>query len=155
MKVISALLFLLLLAGCASGEGYFRLEEYGEGWKLNIQEEGESFRASWVEGDNRSLKLIGYADVPGSDYYILNTLYLEVAEDGTVADGRLKRVVLPDFERRTYYEQSAQWFRVLEGTVRLDAELSGSFKVRCEGGYEFDAKLTPIDDLQTTRPEKK
>ena len=31
-------LLLLLLAACSSGESYFRLEEYGEGWKLSIEE---------------------------------------------------------------------------------------------------------------------
>ena len=155
MKAMTAFVILLLLAGCAGGEGYFRLEEYGEGWKLQIKEDGETFRASWVEGENRSLKMVGYADAEGSDYYILNTLYLEVADDGRVANGRLKRVVLPEFEKRSYYEQNAQWFRVLEGSVKLDADLHGAFKVRCEGGYEFDAQVAPIDNLQTKRPEKK
>lgn len=155
MKTVTTLLICVILTGCAGGEGYFRMEKYGEGWQLSVKEEGETFRASWVEGDNRSLKLIGYADAEGSDYYILNTLYLEVAKDGSVANGRLKRVVLPDFEKRTYYEQNAQWFRVLEGTVKLDAELYGEFSVRCEGGYEFVGQIAPIDDLKTTRPEKK
>ncbi|MBZ0136486.1 MAG: hypothetical protein K8I27_08955 [Planctomycetes bacterium] len=155
MKPVLTLLIALLLTACGGGEGYFRLEEYGEGWKLDIKEEGEAFRASWVEGENRSLKLVGYADAPGSDYYILNTLYLELDGDGRVVDGRLKRIVLPEFEMRTYYEQNAQWFRVLEGSVQMDADLSGAFKVRCEGGYEFDARIQPISDLQAKRPEKR
>ena len=155
MKTVMLLLVSSMLVGCAGGTGYFRLEEYGEGWKLNVQEEGESFRASWAHGENRSLKLVGYADAEGSDYYILNTLYLELAEDGSVANGRLKRVVLPEFEKRSYYEQNAQWFRVLEGSCTLDEDLYGAFKVRCEGGYEFDAQIAPLDEMETKRPEKK
>jgi hypothetical protein len=148
-------LCVLLLAGCAGGEGWFRMEEYGEGWQLNIKEDGRTFRASWVAGDNRSMTLIGYADAKGSDYYILNTLYLEVNAAGEVVNGRLKRVVLPEFERRTYYEQNAEWFRVLEGRVHLDRNLSGEFQVRCEGSYEFDARIEPMNNLQTRRPEEK
>lgn len=155
MKHVLALLVVLVASACGGGEGYFRLEEYGEGWKLEVKEEGESFRASWVEGSNRSLKLVGYSDARGADYYVLNTLYLEVTESGSVANGRLKRVVLPEFERRTYYEQNAQWFRVIEGSVTLERGLTGSFRVRCEGGYEFDASIEPMEGIETRRPEKK
>lgn len=154
MKLCTALLIGLLISACASGEQYFRLEEYGEGWKLEIKEEGETFRASWVEGDNRSTKLVGYHDDPRSDYYIVNTLYLELADNGSVVNGRLKRVVLPEFEQRAYYERNAEWFRVLEGSCLLDEQLKGTVKVRCEGGYEFDANVEPIDNLEVTRPEK-
>jgi hypothetical protein len=154
MKYVLGLL-VLLLSACGGGEGYFRLEEYGEGWKLEIKEEDETFRAAWIEGENRSVKLISYADAPGStDYYIVNTLYLEVGDKNTVVNGRLKRVVLPQFEQRTYYEQNAQWFRVLEGTCKLDAQLNGQVNVRCEGGYEFDAAIEPMPNLETKRPKK-
>ncbi|MCB9932634.1 MAG: hypothetical protein H6841_04340 [Planctomycetes bacterium] len=154
MKLCAALLAGLLLAACASGDDYFRLEEYGEGWKLEIKEEGETFRASWVEGEHRSTKLVGYHDDPGSQYYIVNTLYLELDEDGSVINGRLKRVVLPEFEKRSYYERNAQWFRVLEGNCLLDKQLNGTVRVRCEGGYEFNANVEPIENLEVTRPEK-
>jgi hypothetical protein len=148
-------LLVLLTSACGGGEGYFRLEEYGEGWKLEIKEEDDTFRAAWIEGANRSVKLISYADAPGTtDYYIVNTLYLEVDDKDTVVNGRLKRVVLPAFEQRTYYEQNAQWFRVLEGTCKLDEQLYGNVKARCEGGYEFDASIEPIGNLEVKRPKK-
>ena len=155
MRYAIALLLLLMVAGCAGGESYFRLEEYGEGWKLEIKDDGESFRASWVEGEHRSTKLVGYADADTGNYYVVNTLYLELDDKGGVANGRLKRVVLPDFEKREYYEQNAQWFRVLEGTCELDEQLNGNLYVRCEGGYEFSGSVEPLDDLETKRPEKK
>jgi hypothetical protein len=155
MKLCTALLIGLLLSACAGGDKYFRLEEYGEGWKLDIKEEGEAFRASWVEGDKRSAKLVGYHDDPRSDYYVVNTLYLELDKDGNVTNGRLKRVVLPEFEQRSYYERNAQWFRVLEGSCLLDKQFTGTVKVRCEGGYEFDANVQPMENLEVTRPEKK
>lgn len=154
MRMMAALLFVMVLAGCSSGENYFRLEEYGEGWKLSVKEDGESFKASWAKGDHRSTKLVGYAPVPGADYYLLNTLYLELDDDGTVVNGRLKRVVLPDFEQRLYYEQNAQWFRVLEGRCLLDEKLSGTVDVRCEGGYEFQANVEPINDIEILKPER-
>ncbi|MCA8910928.1 MAG: hypothetical protein KDB82_04440 [Planctomycetes bacterium] len=154
MKYWLAVLFVLALAGCSSGSEYFRLEEYGEGWKLNIKEEGESFKASWIEGEHRSAKLVSYAGTDGSDYYVVNTLYLELDDSGKVANGRLKRVVLPDFEQRSYYEQNAQWFRVIEGNCRLDDHLKGKLNVRCEGGYEFNADVEPMEDLTVTRPEE-
>jgi hypothetical protein len=154
MRYVIAFMLLLVVAGCSGGEAYFRLEEYGEGWQLQIKEDGDAFRASWVEGDRRSTKLVGYADAEGSNYYVVNTLYLELADDGTVTNGRLKRVVLPDFEQRAYYEQNAQWFRVLEGTCILDEQLSGYVNVRCEGGYEFDAGVEPMPNLEIKRPEK-
>jgi hypothetical protein len=154
MKYVLAL-FVLLISACGGGEGYFRLEEYGEGWKLEIKEDDETFRASWIEGSNRSAKLISYADAPGAtDYYIVNTLYLEIDAKDTVVNGRLKRVVLPQFEQRTYYEQNAEWFRVLEGTCTLDEQLKGQVRVRCQGGYEFDASVEPMPDLETKRPKK-
>lgn len=152
MKYMIAMLLLLMLAGCSSGESYFRLEEYGEGWKLDIKDDGETFKASWVEGDHRSTKLVGYSDAPSADYYILNTLYLELDDAGKVVNGRLKRVVLPEFEMRTYYEQNAQWFRVLEGRCTLNAQLEGTVEVRCEGGYEFNGNVEPMDDIVITRP---
>ena len=149
------ILLVLLLSACGGGEGYFRLEEYGEGWQLQIKEDDETFRASWIEGENRSVKLISYEDAPGSsDYYIVNTLYLEIDNKDAVANGRLKRVVLPQFEQRTYYEQNAQWFRVLEGSCKLDETLNGSVTVRCEGGYEFDATVEPMPNLEVKRPER-
>lgn len=149
-------LLLLLLAACSSGESYFRLEEYGEGWKLSIEEKDkDQFRASWVEGSNRSIKLVNYQDDPASKYLILNTLYLEVDETGVIKDGRLKRVVLPEMSRSSYYERNAQWFRVLEGTCKLNPQFEGTVNLRCEGKYEFAGKVLPIDDLQVTRPEKK
>jgi len=154
MKLGVLVVCALLTCACAGGEGYYRLEEYGEGWQLKIKEDDETFRASWVEGENRSAKLVGYFDDPGSDYYILNTLYLELDGKGAVVNGRLKRVVLPEFEQRTYYEQNAQWFRVLEGSCLLDKDYSGTVKVRCEGGYEFDGAVEPMNNLEVKRPEK-
>ncbi len=149
-------LLLLLLAACSSGEKYFRLEEYGEGWKLNIEEKDkDQFRASWVEGSNRSIKLVNYQDDPASKYLILNTLYLEIDDAGVIKDGRLKRVVLPEMSRSSYYERNAQWFRVLEGTCKLNQQFEGTVNLRCEGKYEFAGNVLPIDDLQVTRPEKK
>lgn len=153
MKLITTALLALFVLGCSSGEGYFRLEEYGEGWDLRIEEEEESFAARWVEGDHRSVKLVNYYDDDGSEYYILNTLYLELKEDGSVAEGRLKRVVLPEFEKRSYYEQKAQWFRVLQGTCTLNDRLEGRVSVRCEGGYEFTGDVVPMDELKIIEPE--
>lgn len=153
MKLILMALMALSLVGCASGETYFQLEEYGQGWELRIVEEEDAFRASWVAGDNQSTKLVNYYDDEGSDYYILNTLYLELDGRGNVVNGRLKRTVLPEFERRTYFEQKAQWFRVLEGSCVLNEDLEGMINVRCEGGYEFKGDVEPIDDLEVIKPE--
>ena len=154
MKYMVVMLLLLMLVGCSSGESFFRLEEYGEGWKLNIKDDGETFKASWIKGENLSAKLVGYSDASNANYYILNTLYLELDEDGKVVNGRLKRVVLPEFEKRTYYEQNAQWFRVLEGRCTLNAQLEGTVEVRCEGGYEFNGSVEPMNDIVITRPEE-
>lgn len=153
MKLILTAVLSMMVLGCASGETYFRLEEYGEGWKLNVVEEEETFRASWVAGENRSARLVNYYDDKGSDYYILNTLYLELDDAGQVVEGRLKRVVLPEFEQRSYYEQKAQWFRVLEGTCVLNERLEGTLDVRCEGGYVFIGEVRPLDDLEVVKPE--
>lgn len=160
MRLASSVAFVLLaafaLAACSSGDNYFRLEEYGEGWQLSVEEtDKDQFRASWVEGSNRSVKLVNYQDDKGSKYTILNTLYLELDDKGTVRDGRLKRVVLPEFSRSSYYERNAQWFRVIEGSCTLNASYEGSVKLRCEGKYEFEGQVLPIEDLQVTRPVKK
>ena len=153
MRYLLLLLFACAIAGCGGGESYFRLEEYGEGWKLNVKEEDETFRASWIPGENRSAKLVSYADAPSSGYYVVNTLFVEIDEDDNIVDGRLKRVVLPDFEQRSYYEQNAQWFRVLEGKCVLNDKLEGNVDVRCEGGYEFNASIEPLQGLEIMRPE--
>lgn len=162
MRSVAALsLMLVLLVGCASSDNYFRLEEYGEGWSLKVvdgrpteREPDGSFRASWVEGENRSTKLVGITETKGGDYYIVSTLYLEVDAQGNVVNGLLKRVVLPEFEQRSYYERTAPWFKVLEGTCHLNADLTGRLSVRCESDYEFDAEILPMDGLTVRKPEK-
>lgn len=151
MKFATAALLAFLMLGCASGEGYYRLEEYGEGWQLHIVERERSFEARWRAGDNRSAKLVNYYDDKGSDYIIVNTLYLELDEEGDVVEGRLKRIPMRDFERQ-YYTR-AGWFRVLGGTCVLDEDLNGTLDVRCEGGYVFKGEVTPMDNLETIRPE--
>lgn len=154
MKAALLLLpLLLLVTACSSSRAQFRLEEWGEGWKLDVREDGTRFRASWVKGDHRSAKLVNYHDAETGNYVVVNTLYLELDPAGKVLEGRLKRVAMPDFERESYYERNAQWFRVLAGTCTLDANGAGSVDVKCEGNYAFAGGVTPMDDLKVTKPK--
>jgi hypothetical protein len=153
-KIVALALLLALLAGCVSSERQFRLEEWGEGWTLNVREvDGRDFRASWVPGDNRSLQIVNYHDAPQGGFTVINTLYLEVEKDGTVTNGMLKRVAVADFSRQAYAEQPARWFKVLEGWCRLDEEGRGELKVRTQGGFEFEGDVRPMRGLQVRRPE--
>ncbi|MCC7509351.1 MAG: hypothetical protein IT464_08240 [Planctomycetes bacterium] len=155
MKYAICTLLLALLVGCASAEQYFRLEEWGEGWKLFVEEkDGEAFRASWVEGDNTSLKLVNYHSAgSGGDFTVINTLYLEVDKTGKIVQGRLKRVTTVGFDEARAREQGAQWFRVLQGNALVGKDARGTLNVRCEGGFDFAGTIEPMDGLEIKRPE--
>jgi hypothetical protein len=152
-RFIAAVMALLAVAGCANPAGYFSLQEYGQGWTLKIEERGETFRASWVKGDNVSAKLVNYHDAPVGGFLVVNTLYLEVGAGGKVVNGRLKRVATPEFSKQAYYERHAEWFRVLSGTCVLDAEGSGTVSVLCEGGYSFEGDVVPDEKMEIIKPE--
>ncbi len=150
---VVSLLLLLCAAGCSNPKAYFSLQEFGEGWKLKVVEKDKIFRASWVEGDNRSAKLVNYHDAATGEFIVVNTLYLELDKAGKVINGRLKRVATPEFNKRAYYERNAQWFRVLAGTCVLDKEGNGSVDVRCEGGFDFVGTVVPDEKMVKPKPE--
>lgn len=154
-RVLCPVLLLVLLAvtGCSNPRHYFSLEEWGDGWQLKVEEKEASFRASWVEGDKRSAKLVNYHDAPNGEYIVVNTLYLEIDKQGKVTNGRLKRFTTPDFSRRASYERGAKWFRVLSGTCPLDAQGNGEVNVKCEGKYEFQGTVVPDDQTKVIKPE--
>ncbi|MBE7492028.1 MAG: hypothetical protein HS108_09785 [Planctomycetes bacterium] len=141
------------VAGCSNPRHYFSLEEWGDGWKLKVEEKDSSFRASWVKGDRRSVKLVNYHDAPNGEFIIVNTLYLEVDAQGKVTNGRLKRFTTPDFSRRARYEGGAKWWRVLRGSCVLDAQGNGEVDVACEGKYEFAGKVVPDKETKVIKPE--
>lgn len=146
-------LLLALITGCANPQELFRLEEYGQGWRLKIEEgEGESFRASWVGGDNRSMKLVNYHDADTGGFIVINMLYLEVDAQGNVVNGRLKRFAIPEWSKRLNYERGAKWFNVLSGRVQLDAEFNGELQVKCQG-YEFNGRIIPDENLKVIKPK--
>lgn len=150
MTATTALFLLAFVGGCANPSGHFRLEEYGQGWELNVEEEkgGEGLRAKWKAGDNRSSKFVNIDD-KGSGY-IISMLYLEIEKGGNVKNGLLKRFTMKDFSEKTYMEEKgAQWFRVLEGTVKLDDEFEGELHVRAEGSYEFKGEVSPDSEMKT------
>jgi hypothetical protein len=142
-----------LLIGCARAERYFRLEEWGEGWRLEVEEaEGRRFAAKWVAGDNRSARIVNIHDADRPGFTVVNTLYLEIGERGEVADGWLKRFVVRDI-RAPGAEDGATWWRVLEGYCRLDEYGYGTLHVRCQGNYTFMGDVIPMDGLEVRRPE--
>jgi hypothetical protein len=153
MKYVLAL-SLALLVGCTSAERQFRLEEWGEGWQLNVEEhDGRKFTATWVKGDHRSLQLLNYHDAPRGGYTVVNTLYLEVDGQGTVQRGMLKRYAVPEFSESALAEAGAKWWRVLEGWCRIDETGHGTVQVRCEGAFNFEGVVEPRDNLEIKRPE--
>ncbi|MDH5642501.1 MAG: hypothetical protein OEY28_14530 [Nitrospira sp.] len=155
MKVITALFLLsILAAGCGSSANRYSLDEWGDGWKLQVEEmKDRSFKAKWVVGENRSVKILNYDDTDDRGFVRINTLYLELDTDGKVVEGRLKRVVMPEFERAHYVDGDAEWFKVVNGTCILDEEGAGTIDVTCRGGYVFKGDVTPADDLKRIDPE--
>ncbi|MDC1143007.1 hypothetical protein OAU50_07945, partial [Planctomycetota bacterium] len=87
MKIaIAALTLMFLLVGCASPNGHYRLEVYGEGWALDVEDDnGEGLRAKWKAGDNRTTKFVNMDDRGGG--YAVSMLYLELEKDGNVKNG--------------------------------------------------------------------
>ncbi len=155
MKVLIApVLLLFLLSACASAEHYFRIEEWGEGWELKVEDrDGRSFEANWVKGNNRSLQLSNYHEAAQGGFTVINTLYLEVDRDGNVRKGMLKRFAVPEMDTRHYAEGHARWWRVIEGWCRLDETGRGTLHVRCEGAYEFTGNVEPRSGIEIRRPE--
>lgn len=149
----SAVLVVLLLTACGSSRNQFRAEEYRDGWALDVRDDGDVFRARWIKGENHSAKIVNYYDADRGGSVVVNTLYLELDDNGDVVQGRLKRVVVPEFAERHYYESSAQWFRVLDGWCRLNHKAEGTLQVQCEGGYEFKGDVTASDDLNQESTE--
>ncbi|MHC4841031.1 MAG: hypothetical protein ACYTDT_08780 [Planctomycetota bacterium] len=148
MKIaIAVSMMLFFLVGCASPSGHYRLEEYGQGWTLDVaDEDGEGLRAKWKAGDNRSTKFVNMDDKGSA--YIVSMLYLELEADGNVKNGLMKRFTMKEFSEKTYKEEKgAQWFRVLEGKVTLNDELEGDLKVRAEGNYEFEGEVNPDSEI--------
>lgn len=145
----------LLLAGCGGMAGYFRLEEWGVGWRLEVREKSaKQFEARWVEGKHRSVRLANLDD-RRPNVTLINTLYLELADDGSVVSGKLKRVAVARFESRDYRESHAQWFKVLSGRCVLDERLNGNVEVLCEGDYVFSGAVRPARDVKKIEHEKK
>lgn len=156
-RVSIVVLALALLAGCSNPVHYFRLEETGEGWQLQVEEKGRSFRASWVKGDHRSGKLVNYHEAPNGTHIVVNTLYLEMDDAGRVVRGMLKRVVTPELSRASYYERVAErnavWWAVTGGTCLLDKDGNGKVDVTCKGGYSFTGDVVADDKLKVIKPE--
>ncbi len=146
-------LLVLLTQGCSTSADYYRLDQWGEGWKLDVKEERDRFTARWVKGDNRSVQLVNYDDSRDT-ITVINTLYLELAKDGSVVSGRLKRIVASSLDRRTYEESHAKWFGVLSGNCVLDATGKGHLDVTCQGGYRLKGEVIPADNLKVIKPEQ-
>ncbi len=145
----AALFLLAFIGGCASPSGHFRLEEYGQGWTLEVEEEegGEGLRAKWKAGDNASSKFVNMDD-KGSGY-IVSMLYLEIEKDGNVKNGLLKRFTMKEFSEKTYKEEKgAQWFRVIEGQVKLNDDMEGELHIRAQGNYEFKGEVNPVSNVK-------
>ncbi|MBX3459127.1 MAG: hypothetical protein KF696_04045 [Planctomycetes bacterium] len=155
IRLLLCAALLAVVCGCSGTESYFRLDEWGQGWKLQIDEkDGRAFEAKWVKGDNTSMKLVNYhSGGPGGDFTIINTLFLELDGKGNVRNGRLRRVVTTGFDEATAREKGAQWFRVLQGWARVDGQGRGKLEVRCEGDFEFAGNIEPMDGLEITRPK--
>jgi len=153
LAAIVLTLLLMAVAGCANPMHYYRLEEHGQGWKLEVKEGGDTFLAKWVKGDNRSVKLLNYHQAPAGGYYVINVLFLEVDSQGEVVNGWLKRWATPEFSRRAYFEGRAEWFRVLGGTCVLDAGGTGEVDVRCEGKYEFKGSVLADENVLVKKSE--
>lgn len=151
---IGLLLTAFALTGCGSAKNYYLLEEWGEGWTLEVKEEADRFSARWIPGEHRSARLTNYDD-SHSNVVLHNTLFLELDDKGVVVNGRLKRVVMSRFDRTTYEESAAQWFRVLEGSCILDEEGAGDLDVACQGGYRFVGKVSPSDELEFITPDER
>ena len=152
-KMLVVLLLLTAsLTACSTASDYYRLEEWGDGWKLEVKDEKSRFTARWVKGDNKSVQLINYDD-HRENITIINSLYLELANDGTVLQGRLKRIVANRFDKRTYEESHAQWFSVLSGRCQLDANGKGQLEVKCQGGYTFKGEVLPSDNLKQIKAQ--
>jgi len=150
-KVVVWMLLACVVLGCASSERYFRLEELGEDWHLDIEEvDGSRFQAKWVPGENRSMRLVNITDADRKGFTAVNTLYLEVDEKGNVVEGWLKRFVVRNVERRSA-EDGATWWRVLEGWCRLDEHGRGTLNVRCQGSYDFAGEVIPMEGLEVKR----
>lgn len=152
MRLFCLLLVSLCLLGCSSASDYYRLEKWGDGWKLDVKEEKDRFTAKWVKGDRKSVELSNYDDSRESVTYI-NTLYLELDNSGNVTNGRLKRFITSKFERRSYEETHAQWFVVLGGKCVLDGNGKGTLDVHCQGDYVFAGNVVPANDLKEIKPE--
>jgi hypothetical protein len=154
MKIVLCAAALLLLVGCANPRELFRLEDRGEGWRLEVTEqEGRTFQARWVPGEHTSSKLVNYYRSERGGFTIINTLFLEIAPGGRVERGWLKRVAVPDMTRAAYYESGAQWFRVLAGECVLDDMHRGHVDVLCEGNFAFQGRVEPLEGLKVRRPE--
>ena len=154
MRLICLAVLTLTLLGCVSAERQFRIEEWGEGWQLKVEEhDGRKFKATWVKGDHRSLQLMNYHDAAQGGFTVVNTLYLELDESGEVVQGMLKRFAVPEMTERAMAEAGAKWWRVLEGWCRVDEEGYGTLKLRCEGAFEFEGDVEPRDNIEIKRPE--
>lgn len=153
VRAVVVSLLALAVVGCANPRKYFRLEEFGQGWKLEVKDKGTAILPKWVKGDHLSSKLLNYYEATAGGVYVINTLYLEIAADHKVVNGWLKRWSTPDFDRRAYFEGRAEWFRVLSGQCVLDAEGNGTVDVRCEGGYEFRGDVVPSEKMKVIKPE--
>jgi hypothetical protein len=153
LAVVVLLCVAVAATGCSNSRGYFAIEEFGEGWQLKVEEKDKSFRASWVEGKNRTAKLVNYHDAPNGEYIVVNTLYLELDKDGRVVNGRLKRFTTPEFSKRAFHERHANWWRVLRGSCVLDAKGNGQVDVTCEGKYEFKGSVEADEYTKFIKPE--
>ena len=155
MKRIALVLLMaaLALAGCGSVADYYRLEEWGDGWKLDVRERGKQFEARWVEGSNRSMRLTNIDDRLNG-VTAVNRFYLELDKDGKVVAGRMKRFITRDMND-PYKESLAQWFKVLSGTCVVDSSLNGQIDVQCEGDYAFKGIVRPAQKVEKIEHEKK
>ena len=152
MRLLCLLLLSLCLLGCSSASDYYRLEKWGDGWALEVKDEKDRFEARWVKGEHKSVELTNYDDAHQGVTYI-NTLFLELASDGSVIKGRLKRFISNKFDRRAYEESHAQWFAVLSGKCVLDGNGNGTLDVHCQGDYKFSGKVVPASDLKEIKPQ--
>lgn len=148
MKKLLFVLVFALLTGCSSPDGAFRLEEWGEGWDLEIKHEGRRFSAKWVKGSHRSVE-IKNLDTSHDAATIENTLFLEIDKDGKVTNGRLKRIAIPNFKMEAFSSARATWWAFIKGTCKLDDRGSGTIDVTFEGGpYVFKGEVFPSSELE-------